>query len=160
MFSKSQEDRGAGPAPGGGYGGAGRSGSVGSVLSADLRVTGIIATEGSLEVHGSVDGEIAASTLVIGNDGAVSGKVQAGQAELRGQLSGEIACNTLTLRAAARMTADATCGVLVIESGAEVEGRFARPAPPPAPAPAAKAAAPSTPAGKDDKPAADPKADQ
>jgi cytoskeletal protein CcmA (bactofilin family) len=144
MFTKSQDDRGSAPAQGGRYDSAGRSGT-GSVLASDLKVSGIIATEGSLEVHGTVDGEIAASNLMIGNDGAVSGKVQAGQAELRGQLSGEIACNTLTLRASARMTADATCGTLVIESGAEVEGRFSRPAPvaPPAPAPAPKSEAPA-----------------
>ncbi|MDO9525872.1 MAG: polymer-forming cytoskeletal protein [Gemmobacter sp.] len=143
MFTKSQDDRGAAPSHGGRYDSPGRAGAA-SVLSSDLTVTGIIATEGSLEVHGVVDGEVAAATLMIGLEGAVSGKVQAGHAELRGKLSGEIACDALTLRASARMTADATCGILVIESGAEVEGRFSRPAPvappPPLPTPAPKPA--------------------
>ncbi|MFN3936445.1 MAG: polymer-forming cytoskeletal protein [Gemmobacter sp.] len=98
-----------------------------SVLAADLRITGVVATEGSLEIHGAVEGEVAAAALVVGHDGTVGGKVRAGQAELLGQMNGEIVCDTLVLRGAARMQADATCKTLVIESGAEVEGRFSRP---------------------------------
>lgn len=137
MFTKSQDERGTDPAMGGSRGGAGGQRSV---LASDLHVNGTIATEGTLEVHGHVEGEIVAAILLIGHEGAVAGKVQAGQAELRGQLMGEIACAQLTLRAAARMQADATCATLVIESGAEVEGHFARPAPPPAAKPAASPA--------------------
>jgi cytoskeletal protein CcmA (bactofilin family) len=107
-----------------------------SVLASDLRINGIVATEGTLEVNGVIEGEIAADSLLIGHEGEVGGKVRAGQTELRGKLTGEIASTRLTLRAAAHMEADATCEELVIESGAHVEGHFARPAPEPVPAPA------------------------
>ena len=130
----------------------GRGGLV-SVLASDLVVTGVIASEGTIELHGNVDGELAAATLVIGNEGRMKGKVQAGQVDLRGEMEGAIACGSLTLRAAARMHADVQSGRLVIESGAEVEGRFTRPAPQPQPAapPPVAASAPAEPA-----PAADP----
>lgn len=118
----------------------GRGGLV-SVLASDLLVTGVVASEGTIELHGRVDGELAASSLVIGNEGRMKGKVQAGQVDLRGELEGAVSCGTLTLRAAARMKADAQSARLVIESGAEVEGRFTRPAP--ATPPAAKAPAPA-----------------
>lgn len=118
-------------------GSTGRGGLV-SVLASDLVVTGTVASEGTIELHGNVDGELAAATLVIGNEGRMKGKVQAGQVDLRGEMEGSVTCGTLTLRAAARMHADVQSARLVIESGAEVEGRFSRPAPQPqhsAPAP-------------------------
>jgi cytoskeletal protein CcmA (bactofilin family) len=115
------------------------------VLASDLRIDGIVATEGALEVHGRIEGEVAADTLLLGEEGSITGKLRANQADLRGTVAGEVATERLTLRAAARMEADAVCSVLVIEAGATVEGRFSRPAPPPqpAPAPAAAAAAPA-----------------
>lgn len=123
MFSKTHDDRPA----------TGRGGQV-SVLASDLVITGVIASEGTIELHGNVDGELAAATLVVGNDGRMKGKVQAGQVDLRGEMDGAVSCGSLTLRAAARLHADCQSSRLVIESGAEVEGRFSRPAPPPPPA--------------------------
>lgn len=120
MFSKTQDDRPS----------TGRGGQV-SVLASDLIITGVIASEGTIELHGNVDGELAAATLVVGHDGRMKGKVQAGQVDVRGELDGAVTCGSLTLRAAARLNADCQSGRLVIESGAEVEGRFSRPAPPP-----------------------------
>lgn len=124
----------------------GRGGHV-SVLASDLVVTGVVASEGTIELHGHVDGELAAATLIIGNEGRMKGKVQAGQVDLRGEMEGAIACGALTLRAAARLNADVQSARLVIESGAEVEGRFSRP---PAATPESPASAPA------ESPAADP----
>lgn len=118
MFSKTQTERGP----------AGNGGQV-SVLASDLVVTGVVASEGTIELHGTVDGEVAASALVIGNEGRMKGKVQAGQVDLRGEIEGSIACSALTLRAAAKLLADVQSANLVIESGAEVQGRFSRPGP-------------------------------
>jgi cytoskeletal protein CcmA (bactofilin family) len=121
-----------------------------SVLASDLRIDGIVATEGALEVHGRIEGEVAADTLLLGEEGSITGKLRANQADLRGTVAGEVATERLTLRAAARMEADALCSVLVIEAGATVEGRFSRPAPAPQPAPAsAPAPAAAAPAAAD-----------
>jgi cytoskeletal protein CcmA (bactofilin family) len=158
MFSKTPDDRPStdkrGPEP------SGRAGSgLKSVLASDLRVDGIVATEGTLEVHGRIDGEVAADILLVGDDGVISGKVRASQADLRGRLDGEVVSQRLTLRAAARMEADATCEVLVIEAGAQVQGSFSRPEPPPPPAPPAPppaAAAPQAAKPAAPAPAAEP----
>lgn len=123
MFSKTQDDRGHGAGPG----------QV-SVLASDLIITGVVASEGTIELHGAIDGEMSAAFVVIGHDGRMKGRVQAGQVELRGELDGAVTCGALTLRAQARLHADAQSSRLIIESGAEVEGRFSRPAPAPRPA--------------------------
>jgi len=136
----------------------GRTGQA-SVLASDLVVTGAITAKGTIELHGNVDGEVVADHLMIGNEGRVKGRVQASSVDLRGEMDGALTCKELTLRAAARLNADVVAETLVIESGAEVEGRFARPAPPvaqPAPPPAAPAskppaAAPATPHDPDDE---------
>lgn len=145
MFSKTQDDRST----------TGRGGQV-SVLASDLVVTGVVASEGTIELHGNVDGELAAAALVIGNEGRMKGKVQAGQVDVRGEMEGAVASGTLTLRAAARLHADCQSARLVIESGAEVEGRFSRPPQSPtqaAPAAAAPAAAPQPAAAAEPDPA-------
>lgn len=123
-----------------------------SVLAADLVVNGIIATEGALEIHGTVDGEVAADALTIGQGGSVKGKARANKADIRGTLSGDLVCTDLMLRASADLQADTTCASLTVETGAKVQGAFKRPAPPkpaveapaqPAKAPAAGASAPT-----------------
>jgi cytoskeletal protein CcmA (bactofilin family) len=124
-----------------------------SVLAADLVVTGIIATEGALEIHGKVEGEVAADALVVGQTGSVTGKARANRADIRGTLNGDLACTDLMLRASADLQADTTCVSLTVETGAKVQGMFKRP-PPPRPAAEAKPAAAAAPASAPAAPAA------
>ncbi|RRH76681.1 bactofilin family protein [Falsigemmobacter faecalis] len=128
MFSKSQDERSP----------AATRGQV-SVLASDLIITGVVASEGSIELHGQVDGEMAASVLTVGPDGHMKGRIQAGLVDVLGYVEGAITCSALTLRQSARLKSDVQSPRLIIESGAEVEGRFSRPAPAataePAPAP-------------------------
>jgi cytoskeletal protein CcmA (bactofilin family) len=95
-----------------------------SVLSGDLKITGDITSGGSVEVFGEIDGTLSARTLLIGAEGRMNGTVSAETVEVRGRLDGRISCSTLTLRAAASVTADVSYRVLVIESGAQIDGRF------------------------------------
>lgn len=132
MFSKSQDDRSP----------ATRTGQV-SVLASDLIITGVVASEGSIDLHGQVDGELAASVLTVGSDGLLKGRVQAGQMDVFGRVEGAVTCASLTLRQQAQLQADVQSPRLVIEAGAEVQGRFSRPPAPvmPQPAPALPPAA-------------------
>lgn len=105
-----------------------RSGSATgrSVFSSDLKVTGEVSSGGTLEILGEVDGNVSARGLLIGSEGRVSGTVQADTVEVRGHLEGKVATNDFTLRAPAEVAADITYRTLVIESGASIEGHFAR----------------------------------
>lgn len=112
-----------------------------SVLASDLVVTGIIATEGALEIHGTVEGEVAADSMSIGQGGTVKGKARANRADIRGTLSGDLVCSDLMLRNSADLQADTTCSSLTVETGAKVQGLFKRPEPPKPAAPEPKPAA-------------------
>ncbi len=119
MFSKT--DTTAAPARSGSATGSGRS-----VFSSDLKITGEVSSAGTLEILGEVDGNITARGLVVGAEGRVSGTVQADTVEVRGHLEGKVATNDFILHAPARVAADVTYRTLVIESGATIEGHFAR----------------------------------
>jgi len=95
-----------------------------SLLAADLRVTGDISCDGSIEVLGAVDGTLTARTLLVGAEGRVNGTVSAETIEVKGRLDGRISCASLTLRGTAQVTADVTYRALIIESGAQIDGRF------------------------------------
>jgi cytoskeletal protein CcmA (bactofilin family) len=98
-----------------------------SVLASDLRITGEISSTGAVEVFGEVDGNLSARNLMIGNEGSVKGTVSAETIEVKGTLDGRVSTQSFTLRASARVEADTTYTALVIESGAQIEGRFTRP---------------------------------
>lgn len=95
-----------------------------SVLAHDLRIVGEITSNGTIEVLGEIEGNLSARGLVVGAEGRMSGSVSADTVEVKGKLTGRVASDTFTLRAAAQVAADITYTNLVIESGAQIEGKF------------------------------------
>lgn len=97
-----------------------------SVLASDLRINGDITSSGQIEMMGEIEGTLSARGLVIGPEGRMAGSVTADTVEVRGSLSGDVTTQVLTLRAQATVAADVTYAALVIESGAQIEGKFRR----------------------------------
>jgi cytoskeletal protein CcmA (bactofilin family) len=95
-----------------------------SVLGADLKITGEVTSAGSIEVLGDVDGTITAKGLVVGAEGKVTGIVTADDVEVKGRLDGKVSSGAFALRSTAVVAADVTYVSLVIENGAQIEGRF------------------------------------
>jgi hypothetical protein len=60
-------------------------------------------------------------------EGRVSGAVRAHSIEVKGRLDGKVDSESFTMRASAQVVADVTYATLVIESGAQIEGRFSSP---------------------------------
>lgn len=97
-----------------------------SVFSSDLRISGEISSSGDIEMAGEIDGNINARHVIIGVEGRVNGALKAAAVEVKGQLDGTVDAGSFTLRNTAHVSADVTYGALVIESGAQIDGRFAR----------------------------------
>ncbi len=121
MFSKTADPTSA-PTPSRPAAPGGNAGR--SVLGADLRITGEITSTGSVEILGEIDGNITANGLIVGQEGRVTGSVSAQTVEVRGKLDGKVTCDSFTLRSSAEVKADVTTAGIVIESGAQIEGRF------------------------------------
>ena len=121
MFNKTSDQT----APPGGAP-AGRPSNTKSVFASDLKITGEISSVGDIEMMGDIDGNITARSLTGGPEGRMNGTITAETVDVRGTVDGQISAGSFTLRAAAQVAADITYGSLIIESGAQVEGRFAR----------------------------------
>lgn len=127
MFSKTSDPTSAPATPAVARPSAPGSNSARSVLGPDLRITGEITSSGSVEVLGEIDGNITANGLIIGQEGRVKGTVTAHTVEVKGKFDGKVTCESFTLRASSQVKADVTTASLVIESGAQIEGRFLKP---------------------------------
>ena len=56
----------------------------------------------------------------------MKGSVSAEAVEVRGTLDGKVSCLSFTLRSSAVVTAEVNYDLLIIESGAQIDGRFKR----------------------------------
>ena len=115
MFSKTTDPTSA-PTP--------RSSNARSVLAADLRITGEISSTGHVEIMGEVDGNVTARGVILGTEGRLSGQINADTVEIKGKLDGKVTTGEFSLRASAQVTADVTYKILVVDSGAQIDGRF------------------------------------
>ena len=122
MFSKEKKARapGAGKAPG-------RTdkanGSALSFIGPEVVISGDIATEARLHVDGRIEGDVRCTTLSQGEAGTIAGNIVAEEARLAGLVDGTVTARNLIL---ARVTGDVAYETLSIESGARIDGRFAR----------------------------------
>ena len=78
-----------------------------------------------LHIDGSVEGDIACSSLVQGETSTVKGAIKAESARLAGTVEGSITARELVILKSARIMGDVFYDALTIEQGAQVEGRFA-----------------------------------
>ena len=100
------------------------NGQTKSILAQDLRITGEISSTGTIEVLGEIEGNLTARGLIVGAEGRMNGTVSAETVEVKGRLDGRVATQSFALRATAEVAADVSYTTLVIESGAQIEGKF------------------------------------
>ncbi|HKP79008.1 MAG TPA: polymer-forming cytoskeletal protein [Phenylobacterium sp.] len=119
MFSKPQTKGSAAPnettAP--------RKLTVASLVAEGVVFRGDLATDGDLHLDGTVEGDLKAGCLTIGQTGVVSGAVQAQSIDVRGRVSGTICARQVRLWASARVEGDISHAELSVETGAHFEGR-------------------------------------
>lgn len=96
-----------------------------SVIGADVVIKGDIAASADLHIDGRVDGDIACSKLVQGENSSVSGAIVAESARLAGHVNGSISVSQLVVLSTAKIDGDVHYDALTIEQGAQVAGRFA-----------------------------------
>jgi cytoskeletal protein CcmA (bactofilin family) len=140
MFSKKPETR----SPQGTAKPVASSGSTFSVIGTDVVIKGDVSATADLHVDGRIEGDIACSSLVQGEESMIEGAITAETARLAGTVRGMISAKHLVVLKTARVEGDVHYDALTIEQGAAVEGRFA----PSARRPAAEQE--MTPPGKDD----------
>ena len=97
-----------------------------SIISADLRITGNLHSNGDIQIDGKIDGNVDSKSLTIGEDAEVNGTISCERVRVCGKVSGEIRAAWVVLARSARVSADVVHKSLEIESGASLEGGVSR----------------------------------
>lgn len=97
-----------------------------SVLSSDLHVTGNMKTTGDIQVEGTVEGDIRAHLLTIGEGATIKGEVIADDVVINGRIVGRVRGLKVRLTSTARVEGDIIHKTIAIESGAHFEGSVQR----------------------------------
>ena len=121
MFSKQPEPN----SPAGPSRPVANGGSTFSVLGADVAIKGNVEASTELHVDGTVEGDIACTSLVQGEASRIEGSIVSETARLAGTLKGTINVRQLVVLKTARIDGDVHYETLTIEQGAKVTGRFA-----------------------------------
>lgn len=112
------DDVGAVPEAGGG----GASEAEPSVISRGVVLKGTITAPGPLHFQGSIEGEVEAPQVSLGNHGTIKGKVKCRDFSLDGFVDGEVVCKQLTAGASARLKGVVECESIELELGASING--------------------------------------
>ena len=97
-----------------------------SVLSTDLTITGNLKTAGDIQIEGTVEGDIRAHLLTIGETATVRGECMADDVVVNGRVIGRVRGLKVRLTSTARVEGDIVHKTIAIESGAHFEGSVQR----------------------------------
>jgi cytoskeletal protein CcmA (bactofilin family) len=103
----------------------GGAGSL-SFIGREVTITGNIGGNGNLHIDGTVEGDIAAASFILGAEGHVRGNIVADAAQISGTVDGTVAAKSLVIEATARINGDLSYDAVSVASGAQVEGRVKR----------------------------------
>ena len=100
-----------------------------SVIGDDLKIMGQglkIIGRGVLQVDGEIEGDVQAAEVIVGEKGQVTGMVAGRHVLVRGKVSGIVCGRTVALQVSAKVDGDLHHMSLLIEQGANFEGRSRR----------------------------------
>ncbi|HGG06229.1 MAG TPA: polymer-forming cytoskeletal protein [Aliiroseovarius sp.] len=97
-----------------------------SALSTDLVIKGNLKSTGDIMVEGTVEGDIRAHTLTVGEGATVKGEIVADDVVVNGRIIGRVRGLKVRLTASARVEGDIIHKTIAIESGAHFEGTVQR----------------------------------
>ncbi|MFO1142506.1 MAG: polymer-forming cytoskeletal protein [Amaricoccus sp.] len=97
-----------------------------SVLSSDLTILGNVRSSGDIQVEGTVEGDIHAQMLIVGESSTVKGEIVADEIVVHGRVVGRVRGLKVRLSSSARCEGDIVHKTIAIESGAHFEGSVQR----------------------------------
>ena len=97
-----------------------------SLLSTDLTIKGNVATSGDIQIEGTIEGDVRAHLLTVGETATIRGEVVAGDVVVNGRVIGRVRGLKVRLTASAKVEGDIVHKTIAIESGAHFEGSVQR----------------------------------
>ncbi|MDZ7627121.1 MAG: polymer-forming cytoskeletal protein [Parvularculaceae bacterium] len=99
-----------------------RASGVPTIISADMAIRGNVNSAGEVQLDGTLDGDIKAHMLIVGEKAAVKGEIICEQVMIRGRVEGGIRAKQVALASTAYIVGDILHSSLSVESGAHFEG--------------------------------------
>ena len=95
-----------------------------TVIGADSTITGELVIRGTVRVDGSVEGDIRADWVIVGETGRIRGNVQSRMMVVGGRIEGNIdAAETVELKDKAQVFGELCTAKLAVSEGALFEGQ-------------------------------------
>ena len=96
-----------------------------NIINSGTNINGDIVSNGDIRIDGSLTGTITSkSKMVLGQTGSVEGDINAQHADISGVVKGNIFVNELlTLKSTSKVFGDVVTKKIIIEAGAEFNGR-------------------------------------
>jgi cytoskeletal protein CcmA (bactofilin family) len=99
-----------------------RATGVPTIISADMAIRGNVNSAGEVQLDGTLDGDIKAAMLIVGEKASVKGEIICETVTVRGRVEGGIRAKQVALAATAHIVGDILHSSLSVESGAHFEG--------------------------------------
>jgi cytoskeletal protein CcmA (bactofilin family) len=93
-----------------------------SIISANLRVTGDLVSEGDIQIDGVIEGDVRSDSVTVGEYAVVSGGIEAQIINVSGTIKGQINGKVVQLSSTAKVTGDIVHESLSVEAGAFIQG--------------------------------------
>jgi cytoskeletal protein CcmA (bactofilin family) len=96
-----------------------------NIIGQGTRITGDLISNGDFRVDGAIEGNVkVGQRLVIGGTGKILGNIEADSATVAGHIKGNLTVkNVLELKPSAKIDGDILTNKMVIEAGAQFNGR-------------------------------------
>jgi cytoskeletal protein CcmA (bactofilin family) len=96
-----------------------------TIISNGVKIEGKVTSRGNIRVEGEIQGDILSeNNVIVGEKGIVNGKINAASINIGGKVSGTInAKEKLTLGSRGNLMGDIFTKILVVEEGAEFNGK-------------------------------------
>lgn len=91
-----------------------------SVLAPGAVLQGSIRAPGPLHLQGTVEGDVQAPHVSLGEQGTLRGRLKCGHFVLDGQMDGEVLCREFSAGETARISGVVRCNVLNLKLGASI----------------------------------------
>ena len=97
-----------------------------SLLSSDLSIKGNISSSGDIQIDGTIEGDVRAHLLTVGESATIRGEVIADDVVVNGRVIGRVRGLKVRLTSTAKVEGDIVHKTIAIESGAHFEGSVQR----------------------------------
>lgn len=97
-----------------------------SLLSSDLTIKGNVLTSGDIQIEGTIEGDVRAHLLTVGETATIKGEISADDVVVNGRVIGRLRGLKVRLTSTAKVEGDIVHKNIAIESGAHFEGSVQR----------------------------------